>query len=527
MTDVNSLRSVLNFLRTPAKSYDDVAYEPTFKASSIFPIMCGSGMSATISFMNYWKYKNEINHISCVATVRDAHGETIKRFYFQVEQDVHSLKFPEMINDLLDESGEFIGSCEIEIFAIEDLKFPYPAVSVFYETTKGVAAVHTASRVFHSIGDMDHRLMSDIDESGFDIHADDDQTPFFCFTNGSRPVPDAKILFTAFNAAGEERVLELPTESLGAYQTRFVFPEEHEELKTFLQGKVGFCKVRYESFGIFPRLMCGNMAHDRSQMTLTHSYYDTSEREEYFESDQSGTVRNAYLAIPLLLMDKADVDLSFYPIFSPGEIRLRASVFDGDGKLLGEESDLGRVISPGTQMVNLNIREMMSRLEIPIEKSSLLSIEGYSTDGKLPTRINFGVNFHAPLKPGTNINTSMQHAEQFKGPKRTYRWLPAYLRRDLKNYALVTALGKHVDEEYNAEVHVQLYTESGMVHTEEMTVRSQTSEKIQIEELLEKANYSAREGEIIWLALETDSPYMNATYLMVSDRGYIGGDHAY
>ena len=92
---------------------------------------------------------------------------------------------------------------------------------------------------------------------------------------------------------------------------------------------------------------------------------------------------------------------------------------------------------------------------------------------------------------------------------------------------MVTALGKQIDDDYNANVHVQLYTESGMVHTEDMTVRSQTSEMIQIEELLKGANYSAREGEIIWLALETDYPYMNATYLMVSDHGYIGGDHAY
>ena len=155
MTDVNSLKSVLKFLHTPAKSYDDVEYEPTFKASSMFPIMCGNGMSATITFMNYWKFKNEIESISCVATVRSAEGETLKRVYFPVDQPVHSLKFPELASDFLSGDGSFVGSCEVEFFAVEDLKFPYPAVSIFYETAKGVSAVHTASRVFHSIGDMD------------------------------------------------------------------------------------------------------------------------------------------------------------------------------------------------------------------------------------------------------------------------------------------------------------------------------------------------------------------------------------
>jgi hypothetical protein len=527
MTDVNSLKSVLKFLHTPAKSYDDVEYEPTFKASSMFPILCGNGMSATISFMNYWKFKNEIESISCVATIRSAEGETLKRVYFPVDQPVHSLRFPELVGDFLIADGSFLGSCEVEFFAVEDLKFPYPAVSIFYETAKGVSAVHTASRVFHSIGDMDKRLMTDIQESGFDIHSDDDRTPFICFTNGPRPVAESKMVFTAFNAQGKEMVIELPTEALRPYQTLFVFPEEHQEMREFLHGNVGFCKVLYEPFGIFPRLMCGNMAPDRSQVTLTHSYYDISVREEYFDSDLSGEIRNAFLAIPLTMVEETEIDVSFYPIFSPGEVKIRASIFDGQGELLGEEEEFGTVVSPGTQMISLKIRDLMQRLEIPLESSSLLSIEGYSPDNKLPTRINFGVNHHRPSKAGTNINTSMYHGAQFDAPRRSYLWQPVFIREDLQNFALITALSSRIDDKFTAQAHLDLFSESRKIWSEELEIQNQTSIRIKLEDLIYKAGYTPREGEILWCTIESDCPYLGSTYLMTSDQGFIGGDHSY
>ena len=119
----------------------------------------------------------------------------------------------------------------MEFHSIEDLKYPYPAVSIFYETPSGVSAVHMASRVFHSTGDMDLRLMTGIHESGFDIYSDDTLTPFLCFTNGPRIVENPEITFSAFNFLGEEEVIETRLGRLNPYETVFHFPDEHFELK--------------------------------------------------------------------------------------------------------------------------------------------------------------------------------------------------------------------------------------------------------------------------------------------------------
>ncbi len=527
MTNVNSLQSVLKFLGTKAKSYEDVGYEPTFKSSAIFPIMCGGGLSAKISFMNYWKYKNGIEPVSCLMTVRSQSGDTLHRSYFKVEEDVYCFAFPELVREHLDERGRFIGSCEFEIYSIEDLKFPYPALSLFYETPKGVSAVHMASRVFHSIGDMDKRFMSDVQESGFDIYADETWTPFVAFTNGPREVKDGRMSFSAYNAAGETEVIELQCGDLNAYQTLYVFPDERYELKEFLKDKVGFCKVKYDSFGIFPRLLCGNVARDRSHIAITHSYYDVSGREEYFRADSAANTRGSFRAIPLLFDEQLDLDLNFYPIYSPSVLELRARVYDRDGELLADLDRLGSIQSPSNVMANLRIRDMLQRAEIPLERCSLLSIECAAQGGDIPTRINYGVNYHKASRIGTNINISMHQDAEYRSPNRSYRWLPIYVRGGHRTHVVLSVLGNGLGDDFEAEVKISIFGRRGLIYSDNVCLRNQTCKSLGVEDMLGQVDRENLDGQVLWCTLESECPYVDAYYLIVSDQGYVGGDHSF
>ena len=527
MTNTNSLESVVRFLGTKAKSYEDVAYEPTFKSSAMFPITCGKDMSVSLSFMNYWKHKNEIEPVSCVATIRSRTGDTLKRTYFRVEDDVYNLGFPDQVSEYVDGDGSFVGSCELEVLSIEDLKFPYPAVSVFCETPRGVASVHMASRVFHDVQDMDKRLMTDVQESGFDIHSTDSLTPFFCFTNGPRTVVDAKASVTAFNAAGEEKLLEMSCGDLKPYQTVFVYPDLNNELREFLGGRVGFCKVKYDSFGIFPRLLCGNVGRDMSEVGMTHSYYDVSGRREYLGSDSGEGSRGPFRAIPLLFGQGIDVDLNFYPIYSPGEVYLRARIYDRDGELLADLDDLGSVVSPGNRMVNLRVRDVMQRAEVPLERSSLLSIEGATRGPDMPSRINYGVNYYVPEKLGTNINISMHQEVEFASPRRSYRWLPVYVRPGLKNYVLLAALSNRPEDDFVAQVKISLFGAEGLLRSETVEIKNQSSISVPVDEMLSGAGGEEVRSGIYWCVLDSESAYIDAYYLNVSEDGHVGGDHSF
>lgn len=527
MAEINSMDTVLKFVSTKAKSYDDLSYEPTFKSSAMFPVMCGAGISVTLSFLNYWKHKNEIQNVSCLITLRRQNGDIIKRSYFRVEQDVYSLKLLDLLAEFLDENGMFVGSCELEYHSIEDLKYPYPAVTLFYETLKGISAVHAASRVFQSTQDMDLRLMQDVDESGFDIYSNEILTPFLCFTNGPRLVKKAKILFRAFNSLGEEKTIETQFDSLKPYETVFFFPGERSDLDQFLKDKVGFCKVSYDSFGIFPRLVCGNIYKDRSYFAITHSYYDVSQREEYFPVDTDKNTRGSFRAIPMLPNMEIDVDLNFYPIYSPTEINLRSRVYDNNGDLLADLNAIKTIQSPSNNMVNLSIETIANEAEISKANISLISVECETDDDRLPTRINYGINYHKNNQIGSNINISMHHDLEFKSHKPSFKWLPVFIRNDLSNHVLIAALSNEVVDDFTADVQMELFCSSGKIQAQSIHVKNQTTVSILIEELISNTSYIPAQGEVLWCTLKSDSPFIDALFLTESTQGFVGADHSY
>ena len=527
LPDVNTLNTVLKFLGAKAKAYDDISYDPTFISSAIFPIICGGGTSVTFSFMNYWKHKNEIDQVSCLMTVRAQKGNTILRSYFRIERDTYSFKFPDLVGAHLNDDDRFVGSVEFQVHSIEDLKYPYPAIVIIYESPEGVSMVHTASRVFHSIADMDKRLMTGVQESGFDIYANEVLTPFICFTNGPRPVEQAKVAFSAFNSVGEQKTLDLDVGDLNAFETVFVFPDEHYELKEFLGDEVGFCKINYDSFGIFPRLICGNISRDYSRFAITHSYYDESTRREYFDFDPKGTTRSPFCGFPLLFGEQIELDLNFYPIYAPGELQIRAQVFDSDGTLLADEIDLGSVVSPSNTMVSVPVREVLKEVEIPLEDIALLSVECSTQSGQIPARINYGVNYHRPGRIGTNINRSMHQDLAYEAEERSRRWLPVFTRGDLTNKVLISTLSNRINDDFVADVKLTILNELGQIYAEEFSVANQTSRTLQIEDVLTGVGHKASDGDVLWCTVESECPYIDVYYLILSNQGNVGGDHSF
>lgn len=523
----NSLSSVIKFLNTQAHSYEDLSYEPTFKSSAMFPILCRENLRPSISFMNYWRYKNKIHPVCCLLTLRDQQGQALKRSYFQIEDRTYTFHLTELLTSHLDSQGIFVGSCELEFQATQDLKFPYPAVSIFYESPQGVSSVHMASRVFHSIRDMDLRAMPDVQETGFDIYATETWMPYFCFTNGTRDVSPARIIITVFNSQGQSKVIEIRRQGLLAYETAFVFFDESSELKEFMGSEPGFCKVQYDHFGIFPRLLCGNIARDFSHIAITHSYYDVSRRQEYFSIHPSGQTRSPFRAIPLLFHEGIDLDVNLYPIYSPGMMWFNARVYDGDGKLLAHIERIGQLLSPSGQMLPLCIRDLIHHAGLTPERCALLSLEGRTDTGQISSRINFGVNYYRQGKIGTNVNISMHHDAEFSPTKkRSYRWFPVFLRENVSNYVLLSVLSYRSEDSFTARVSLTLMNSREELYRNSLTLANTTSLSLRMEDLIPEKT-GRLEGEILWGTLEADTPYLTAYYLTSSDYGFVGGDHSY
>jgi len=477
--------------------------------------------------MNYWRHKNHLAAVGCMISVRAEQGTIIMRDYFAIDQDVYTFKFPDLIPGAYYTDGWFKGSVEFEIFSNEDLKFTYPAISIFYASPNGVSSVHMAARVFHSIEDMDKLNMEDVMESGFDLLSEADITPYIAFTNGQRSVPNAKARLEIFNHSGESTSIEINFGDLKPYQTVFIFPENELHIGDFLQKKPGFCKVSYDRFGIFPRLLCGSIRRDFTHLTITHSYYDVSNRNEYFDQPVPNNIRPPFRAIPLMFSEDIELDLHFYPIYSPSELHLKARIYDEAGNLAGEINDIDTITSPSNKMVCINVQSILNQAEIPIDRSSLLSIEGIPHSSKIPTRINFGVNYHMPQRMGTNINISMHQNAEFFPDKRSYHWLPVFIREDLDNHILVTALSNNLHDTFEAHIEINIYSEQGLLATRTVILNNQSTKHIKVEQILKDISHTTPENNIVWFTLKSESPHITVYYLNRSRLGHIGGDHSF
>ena len=222
-----------------------------------------------------------------------------------------------------------------------------------------------------------------------------------------------------------------------------------------------------------------------------------------------------------------DVDLNFYPIYSPTEINLRSRVYDNNGDLLADLNAIKTIQSPSNNMVNLSIETIANEAEISKANISLISVECETDDDRLPTRINYGINYHKNNQIGSNINISMHHDLEFKSHKPSFKWLPVFIRNDLSNHVLIAALSNEVVDDFTADVQMELFCSSGKIQAQSIHVKNQTTVSILIEELISNTSYIPAQGEVLWCTLKSDSPFIDALFLTESTQGFVGADHSY
>ena len=128
------------------------------RSSTIFPAYINLKNDQILVFQNYWKWKNKINDISFIITLRRPNS----KIYAQkkVKVNLHN----EISIKKIFKIKKFIGQLEFQILSNENLKFPYPALMLFYTNSNGYqSAVHSAGRHVNS----NEKITSVYSESNF------------------------------------------------------------------------------------------------------------------------------------------------------------------------------------------------------------------------------------------------------------------------------------------------------------------------------------------------------------------------
>ena len=164
------------------------------RSSSIFWIP-PSPIKSTISILNYFSIKNSLD-VSASVTWRSLDGSFIVKVILNLNTPM--LVLPP---DSLLEHG---GSCEFEAFCQDNLRIPYTAAMVIYESERSIAMTHSYSRSLNA-GEFDKsNPYFDGAEGCWTIKDTANITSFAIFHNGPDPNSSNEFILEITNHEGRQ-----------------------------------------------------------------------------------------------------------------------------------------------------------------------------------------------------------------------------------------------------------------------------------------------------------------------------------
>ncbi len=526
------MRSYKDHLESLQKTQNkQVKRKPVFRASSIFPVIQTNEASSRVLFMGYWLLKRQITQITGVYTLRSENGAVLARSSETIDNPrVHTLELKDQLKLAgLDPGQPFRGSLECEFYSSLPMVFPFPATTINYYGPYFNTVVHTAQRVYNDFDDMSVNSIASVPESGFNVVANENQKPFFTLINGIDPVPGASIDMTFYNAEGETLKTKLGLGTLKPYETKWIFPSDHCDLQTFLKGKPGAAKIRFDVSWVFPRLIVGNIQSNPETLAITHSYYDCTDADaeaDYWQEEKQGWYP-ATLMIPLIISSNHFTNATFYPIYSPSKFSIDVEIYNREGKLLGKKEAALNIEAPLNKFQKIFLADLCEEMGIDSDSKLTARLIAKTEKGsRIPSRIKCAVDI------GTlggqfpcNICTNLQpFIPSWDNKPFTFKWCPVLAGENGKASIWIVNSSQHKNYTRSAEIDLTFY-------------RSEDTETLQRTATLPPYGISLIErddeleqflqGNVGWMTATSSNPHILTYYFFENESGVVGGDHGF
>ncbi len=512
-------------LHTERGAYSDLNYLPAFRASAVFYVVVDHDRTTHVSFMNYWREKNENSSVSALLSLRDSDGELCARSFFPLEQMVYQIDIRDLMANVEDVGTSFVGTVEIEFYSNEDLKFAFPALMVFYETPRGISYVHTNQRIYNDVQDRRRGDPFNPDQTGFDVSCKGGANPFVFVANGSEPVSEAVAKLKIYNAEGQELESSIVLGDLPPFAARRLEIAEVEGVRAFLGEGVGFLRLDLPLGNIYNRFACGVESAGGDWIGVTHSYFDCLRHNDYYAiSDFPPDVHHCF--VPVNLVEGLETEVVFYPIMAPASLSFCLVCFDKKGDEREMIALPGPFKASGSEQVRIDLREVLANHEISADEG-LYAILVESEDGRLPTRVSFGLNYRLNDRPGCNISSSTLLASSHGVKSRSWLWGALPCRAGARNTIMVSHMPKEKAATQVATFTVSLYNRDFEICSRKYESLPRTGESIVAEDLLAEVDYIPDDRDILWYVVRSESSSLICNQIHISRDGYIGGDHSF
>lgn len=340
------------------------------RSSGMFYFRKAPGFRTTVTFMNYWKSKRDLE-VAVFASLRDMKGTLLRREELTWEQG-HVLNYsPDL------EEEKFEGSVEIEIFSLQNMVIPFAAIIVVYDTDKSVALTHNYARTYSHHEIEEKRTITDGEESCWTLRDSADTQSFAVIHNGLDPQPPQTLAFRATRDDGSSKDVTVDIPEMSPFSTYRFVPQDHmPELVDFLQDKPGNGALSFKLNKGFTRMLIGNERPQAGDLQITHSNFNYS-RHKTDEVDRPGA--KAWMVMPDGGIDGRrvrvypDCDVGHYTMSNP------------DGSTV--EFDTGDIVDHPTGAGPITF----SKSEGGLPTRLVTAIVGDPGEGFLPFELSLGI----------------------------------------------------------------------------------------------------------------------------------------
>ena len=277
----------------------------TNRSSCIFPIDIKRGSDFCLSFLNYWKLKNNIKDIKLNMRFYDENG-ILRNMYEQTIKDNHNEIYATSIV-----GKSFKGMVDIEFVSTKNLRYPFPGITGFYiSPNKFVSGVHSAGRILSS-NEISNKNEF-IEETNFSLKfsANNKVYPFFSIFNSFKKEKNP-VLIKIYDH--KKRLISKKIISKGLtkpYENRIVYL--NNIFNSSQLNKAKFCTVKLDNTGIFSRMVCGNYHKKLHHYEVTHSFPYQKNTFDYI----SNKYNNNQVA-----------NMTYLPYVKPKTLKLKLRVF--------------------------------------------------------------------------------------------------------------------------------------------------------------------------------------------------------
>ena len=467
------------------------------RSSTIFPTYINNINDQILVFQDYWKWKSNINNIIFILTLRYQNSKIFKQVKYKIKNH-NEISIKKIFNI----KNKFIGQLECEIESNENLKFPYPALMLFYKNSNGFeSAVHSAGRHLNS----NEKISSKYSESNFFAIVNKDFSPVVHIFSGKKI--NFKKNFLDIKIYNENNILLINKRInklfIKPFGSKIIFIKNYLnklELKKIFDKKI-YIKFNFDIMNIFGRLIVGNYDKKNDAFFVTHTFRVHNSKNKNLIKPNKKYKSTGYL--PLMNCEPLKLIAKSYPTNAPCKTEYN-----------------------NFKLYKKRIKQGQSHLITGGKKSKIFEIEHYGNNFNIlefkktiPDRFNVEFNYYLEnSRHPTDIADGIKTCYQ---PRKFSHWGHGISKNDYETYIFIANYSNNLAERKNEKISITIFSNSKKIK-KKININNSSYYVLKLKNLKKKikSNYFS------WYILSKKTN-LNVYWVSFKKKGSICGDHAF